>query len=544
MTEEIDYDLYAMQCDTISNCKCLNRIILILEFYQQNMKQIEQNSDILLKYMEKYTNLLNDYAHIINFHLNQHPTINDANFLIVNNLITRYVKCESITKCQQFKRSRCKDDNNISPKLLRNDKTVQFYLDMFDTIHCFLMHSYDAGYRIKPQAFGSSTKSARQPQFDGSMLSRSKISISRSKKMSMSRSFNNRNTYSSMQRVTSSTLRKSSSRLLKSLNRQSLYQRKTTDKDVLSLQKSIDDGSIKFYDDREMTELRSFSKSKRRDIETNARQRSKFSADILIKEQQKLKDTDKWEYNFGQKCYYWPFFKENNSKDKIYNPLCRYKAWYIEQKWSNLEEEILNNATYTLDKDTYDKAVKKAEMFLKKSEIKRLTSRNADSFWVDKGKADEFHYEIKEDTPIDKQHLLSIILYTDTTTLSYHFSKSFRKLSINEPNFRFRARKSEYWNWSKIITETVNLYGTDMQHRKSDIFYTGISTKVVFNELIAFFNCPTSTTTEKSIAITFANENGCILEVTQNIGAGESLRFFNCSFVSKFSEESERLFVV
>ena len=154
LTEVIDYDLYSMDCKSIANCKCVSRVISALRFYQTNVTKIGQNNDILSKYIEKYTDLLDDYAHIIDVHLNQDSSTSDSNFLLLNNIITQHIKCESIKTCAQFRRSRgaihCNGNKSNSRSMKRkSDKTCQFYIELLETIHCFLIHSYHAGYRIK-----------------------------------------------------------------------------------------------------------------------------------------------------------------------------------------------------------------------------------------------------------------------------------------------------------------------------------------------------------------------------------------------------------
>ena len=69
------------------------------------------------------------------------------------------------------------------------------------------------------------------------------------------------------------------------------------------------------------------------------------------------------------------------------------------------------------------------------------------------------HYGIDEQAPITIHHLLSIILYTDTTALSADFSASFRKLHPYETLSQIKRRNSKYWWWSKYLRETVEIYG-------------------------------------------------------------------------------------
>eukprot|EP01084_Bolivina_argentea_P049751 91492_1 len=68
-----------------------------------------------------------------------------------------------------------------------------------------------------------------------------------------------------------------------------------------------------------------------------------------------------------------------------------------------------------------------------------------------------------------------------------------------------------------------------------------------FDKFISTFNSPTSTTSKLQIAAIFAND-GVVLELTKYvnhdiIGRRKKLRYFNCSFLSSFGNEDERLFI-
>eukprot|EP01084_Bolivina_argentea_P077589 140783_1 len=139
-------------------------------------------------------------------------------------------------------------------------------------------------------------------------------------------------------------------------------------------------------------------------------------------------------------------------------------------------------------------------------------------------------YGIKRGESMRLTHILSIILYTDYDTLSYNFSCTFRGL---------KGCNKEYGNWSKYLIEAVNCYGTPMCKSSVKVLYHGVSF-MYFNKFIAKFNSPTSTTTKLQVATIFAKNNGVILDLVTHDG---NLRYFNCSFLSSFPNEEERLFI-
>eukprot|EP01084_Bolivina_argentea_P165014 286782_1 len=96
-----------------------------------------------------------------------------------------------------------------------------------------------------------------------------------------------------------------------------------------------------------------------------------------------------------------------------------------------------------------------------------------------------------------------------------------------------------------MLIETVNCFGTSVRESIIPVYYHGVS-QVYFTSFYAEFNSPTSTTTKLSIAAIFAKNNGIILELQQtSVYASSSsyLRYFNCSLISCFGYEEERLFI-
>ena len=268
---------------------------------------------------------------------------------------------------------------------------------------------------------------------------------------------------------------------------------------------------------------------------------------ILEKDKQKDKDKKKNQqkqntfYSFGSRYYYWKWYKNNIDYDIVYNPGYRYKDWYINKKFDNLKQEILNK----LDISQFEATKNKATMILNNSmHYKYMMSRiNTDSY------GGILHYDIAKDVPITIENLMSVIFYTDYSQLSFSFSATFRKRSKNETNQEMKQRNSFFWNWSKLLMETVHLYGYrynyfNWQNPEPQIktLYHGIST-MYFSSFITRFCGPTSMTRQISVASIFA-QKGIILEIQQHGGYFAHHPFyFNCTFLSCFGNEDERLFI-
>eukprot|EP01084_Bolivina_argentea_P036834 68104_1 len=181
--------------------------------------------------------------------------------------------------------------------------------------------------------------------------------------------------------------------------------------------------------------------------------------------------------------------------------------------------------------NVYNNAVEKANDLLKSSNIIKSIKCTYEG--------SERWYGIKNGTEFGLNNILSVILYTDYDTLSFMFSCTFRQIKPNETIKDLENKNIEYGNWSKYLIQTVNCYGKEIDESDINIFYHGIS-YMYFDEFIARFNSPTSTTTKLQIATIFAKNNGIILELKK---CDPSLRYFNCSFVSCFGNENERLFI-
>ena len=143
--------------------------------------------------------------------------------------------------------------------------------------------------------------------------------------------------------------------------------------------------------------------------------------------------------------------------------------------------------------------------------------------------------------PLDIEHLMSVVLYTDYSRLCYKFSRSFRKIKRNDTLERIKKRNSKYYWWSRLLRETVEYYGDDTKSSNISRFYHGTS-RLYFSRFNASFNGPTSTSCQIEVATMFSDDtNGILLEL-QSYDDYElyGALYFNCSFLSCFGSEDER----
>ena len=128
-----------------------------------------------------------------------------------------------------------------------------------------------------------------------------------------------------------------------------------------------------------------------------------------------------------------------------YNP----KQLYVNKKYSKYKEEILQHFTIKTFNDTI---MHKATEYATSEKVKSLI---AGPEWLVK----DLQYDVRYESPMSINHVISIILYCDMDKYSTKFSESFRKLFAHESIHAVKRRNSEYWWQSKYFKETVQLFG-------------------------------------------------------------------------------------
>ena len=138
--KNIDYNEQIFGCNgIIKSCKSTKRIINAMKSYQNKSKQ--EIKSWLIKYVkEEYSQILNDWCHLMNKH--NDPIQLEQIFEI---LIDKYElnPCD-VTKCPfviRHHRDRTNDDMFDDNKDDGDqDDEYLFYRDLFDGVHCYLYH--------------------------------------------------------------------------------------------------------------------------------------------------------------------------------------------------------------------------------------------------------------------------------------------------------------------------------------------------------------------------------------------------------------------
>eukprot|EP01084_Bolivina_argentea_P065952 120229_1 len=437
------------QCKSIQSCKSIHRIINYLKMYETiDIKNVCKTFNA-----ESIPFINDDFNHVLLNHLGDQHTLQFTKKQyedIYDYMTQNYLSTCSLVHCEKSIRNNRARESNSQMSV---DSKTQYIIDIMDTLHCFFMHSFDVGFRIR---------------------SKDLIDIDETKQ-----------------------------------NDYDLY----TDSQMEKLSKILDRNRKQLQNVRGLQRLST----------------SKFVTDMKNDDNDDSKlENDKIEmdsYSFGHEYNYW----DKNSKHLI-----TAQRNFIEAKYENLCDELLNNKILSINKQSFDTETEKAQNKLKTDYAKQLI---ADNYMIHR-------YNIREGTQISLQHILAIIFYTSYDTLSYNFSKTFRSTNKTETFNDCKARNSEYALWSRLLCEAVNVFGKTVGYKwgsKIKIFYHGINCLLYFSSFVSTFNSPISTSPQITVAAIFAKPNGVIIELGKD---APSLRYFNCSWLSSYSSEDERLFIM
>eukprot|EP01083_Nonionella_stella_P030425 83403_1 len=218
-------------------------------------------------------------------------------------------------------------------------------------------------------------------------------------------------------------------------------------------------------------------------------------------------------------------------------------------KYDSIKEELTSNTIFPISISEYQNAYMKTTYLLKNSDHIKSLCRTSE-FGGGWGIAERLVPNSPKNIGID--HVLSIVLYTDYDTLSREFSATWRKNRKNETLQEIATRHREFWFWGKTLVDTVHLYGTNINSifrnilrrssRSSPVkFYHGMP-RLYFAAMAAHFNSPTSTTSRLEVAQLFARDNGIVVEL-QPENEHSNVTCFDCSLISRFANEDEKLFI-
>ena len=208
---------------------------------------------------------------------------------------------------------------------------------------------------------------------------------------------------------------------------------------------------------------------------------------------------------------------------------------YTNTKYSTFKQEISNYNCLNIDQ-YHDEILPKATSYLNTNYVKLTKAKGGNICGIPQ------HYDIPSDSSITLSHIISVILYCDYTQLSSNFSNTFRKKGPWDTLENIKHRNREYFWMSKLLRETVEIFGECSSDGLNGPFYSGLSAVINIPNFFIRLYSPTSTSVQIQVATKFSGDNGMIMKLNNPQGSVQCmfLRGFNCSFISRFKEEDER----
>eukprot|EP01084_Bolivina_argentea_P221203 374706_1 len=524
----------------IDNCECLRRLSVAMKYFRLVIDD-DENKETVIRFCQnvyKNKNLLHDYYHVIKQH-------NDDLTQIHTELITNYEfdSC-SINQCHNVKRYYVK--KVLEETVKENDEMYQFYVDLFDQLHYFIYHLYDVGLRVEimenKQQHADHDEEISLSD-DSDQILRETINIIQQKRKVNTYDVNrfsiehNKftmpvNTYNKVNRVNgvANTFLEEMQQYIIDENPNTLMQflhQNEYDTDALEndLDDAISDSSniINYVNNPICIEI------------------IKNYIHCI-----KLRSTS---FSTGIHFIYW-----DDKDEQIYFDPFDYSLLKTAPFYSSLKQEILESGYVSISNWT-NKIVFKSKLHQETDKVKKMKY-----CWIVPYNMKPRH-GIDVGTVISQQHLIAIILYCDWSDLCTEFSGTFRSKYKLEPVKLVMKRNSVFFHFSKLLIEAVNDFGMfgfggwTEEDAKSDglrvceweyehgPFFCGITRILNVPSFAMKFCAPCSTSKHVEVAINFAKRDGMLLELNNDGLGGMLTKFFDCSWISRYPDENERLFV-
>lgn len=202
---------------------------------------------------------------------------------------------------------------------------------------------------------------------------------------------------------------------------------------------------------------------------------------------------------------------------------------YSNKKFDKLKEELLNNKVCALDIEIYNGLLNKAKQYKDTDEVKKIkANKDHENDWM-----------IVENEPLEYDHLIALLIVADCPKVF----RAFDKVICGDPEEKEEKELNyEIYQFSRLLREVVECYGSILTHCKYELFYYPINAldSFLFGQYIAKFNHPIITTPSiESALISTDNGNGYILELTEY---DSRLTYFDLTWLSKNILKEQILF--
>eukprot|EP01084_Bolivina_argentea_P247028 413316_1 len=533
-------DKFKNRKDSISNCFALKRISTALKYFDvlfdhKKINQTTNTKEIFVHFcMHTYRNFLDDLIHCIKEHADNEQLEN-----IKYTLINKYgLKQCDLARCIILKRhyrETTKENKNINEA--ESDIQFDFYCGCYDRIHHLFFHLFSMGLRMKPTEiphFDDSDETDTISSCVDKVFSQFRDLAHKRRnecKFEFSR-YNEQNNKYNLQTTTDVSTREglleTNETFLDGMYRFIQHNNNITENQLNELKQYI---TTNEYDsDVIYDEIDSLPTC---NIYNNIKNKLCLQ---LIAEYTRNIELSTNSFSTGFVFFYWKHYKTITKKeigDRLngYSP----SQLFILPEFKSLKEEILYTGLVSLQLWNKD-VVFKGDHYHRSERVKNI--RRVEN---------ENHHDIIENAPISSSHLYTIILYCDFSELSSLFSGTFRKKQEFEQIQSLKTRQSKFYHFSKGLVEAVTDFGTNgrtYSGGECGPFYCGLKIIINIPSFSIYLKGPCSTTMDFEIAINFGTRDGMMLSF-QNDQWHEGMQqnFFDCSFISNYIAENERLFI-
>eukprot|EP01083_Nonionella_stella_P257467 881273_1 len=448
------------QCDDpINGCIVVQRLVVMLSYYQKlNVQNSIDSQAIFMTFINDiYTNILDDYSHLVKEHNNDLEAINKV---LKEQKV--FEACD-VTKCRFTSRHQSRNTMNAMKKRSM-DPVVQFYAELLDSIHFYLIHLFECGLRterVNPNDTYDRKEAAAEHNmyYDQAVTRISKIMNER---QDIRFTFNRLNNNSSKFNIKAAAVESSEIIYMDEAVRY-LVSCGIDENAIRNLWKFL---AAQEYDMDSIKEDIKHGLAHAGNIAVNIADKDAVAILCEFVEATELRSSS---FDIGLAFYYWPEYEtmdvDTFTSQWNINNHGGYKIseLFVPQRHTTFKEEIQNYML--IDMAAYEKTMVKVRAYMMTNEAKKHCVWNKNDTH---GICVVLKYEFQHGAPLLPRHLLALCLYTDFTDLCTHFSGTFRATKQFEQLSSIRARNSKYWWMAKSLRETVELYGERKEYNEDE----------------------------------------------------------------------------
>eukprot|EP01084_Bolivina_argentea_P058352 106574_1 len=474
----------------IDNCDYLQSIVKTIK--QTGLKHKVLPADKLVQYINNESpKLLDDYTHLVTIHNHQLQYIlEDIKTYNKYKIPQCDLKSCSFTIRHRNRRRRTIDDskakptsNDIDEKIKHDDgelsdKEEIFYSYTLDSIHFYVFHLFDTGYRVVIKKNENDIESGECFYYDQEiqLIQQKQIEVVATEDIN-----NDKFTFTSCIKKSERTFMDELCTQMRKgpINQTEMVWVVDEEYDTDAIKIDVDDyfknSNIMIRNGTLYETIRKYVK----DVDAAA---SSFSTGLIF--------------------YYWDHYQkivdveeitqdENNINDHSGYHI---HELYIKRKYETFEKEIFswynnNESRHYITKTVFDNNIYlKAVKWINTDKTRSLTAHQPK----------HLYYQIKNNIKISKEQLMSVIIYCDFSEICTEFSATFRLMS-SEALKSIILRNQEFWWMSRLLRETVQCFGYNRCKEKGP-FYCGINQVMVMTQFNIRLCGPTSTTVYKEVA--------------------------------------------